>query len=71
MSEKDVEKVVNQGLMSFFKLTTKISTSNMMCFDAEGKIKKYDSPESIIAEFYTLRLAYYQKRKVAVDIPYQ
>ncbi|KAF8523124.1 DNA topoisomerase II [Hysterangium stoloniferum] len=63
MSEKDVEKVVNQGLLGFFKLSTKISTSNMMCFDAEGRMKKYDSPETIIADFYTMRLAYYQKRK--------
>ena len=64
MSEKGMQKAEEQGLMEFFKLTTKINTSNMMCFDFDGKIKKYNSPEEIIEEFYPLRLAYYQKRKV-------
>ncbi|CAE6454249.1 unnamed protein product [Rhizoctonia solani] len=31
--------------------------------DANGKIKKYNSPEEILEEFYVLRLSYYQKRK--------
>lgn len=65
MSEKGMEKAEEQGLMEFFKLTTKVNTSNMMCFDFDGKIKKYNSPEEIIEEFYPVRLAYYQKRKVS------
>jgi DNA topoisomerase II len=63
MASKDVEKAEGQGLIEFFKLTSKINTSNMICFDADGKIKKYNSPEEIIEEFYPKRLAYYQKRK--------
>lgn len=63
MAAKDVEKAEGQGLIEFFKLTSKINTSNMICFDADGKIKKYNSPEEIIEEFYPMRLAYYQKRK--------
>ncbi|KAF8588504.1 type II DNA topoisomerase [Ramaria rubella] len=63
MGEKDVEKAVEQGLIDYFKLSSKISTSNMMGFDADCKIKKYSSPEEIIEEFYAVRLAYYQKRK--------
>jgi DNA topoisomerase II len=39
----------------------------MICFDANGKIKKYDTPEQILEEFYDLRLTYYQKRKVSFD----
>jgi DNA gyrase/topoisomerase IV subunit A len=61
---KDVEKAEQQGLTEFFKLTSKINTGNMICFDFDGKIKKYNSPEEIIDEFYPKRLAYYQKRKV-------
>jgi DNA topoisomerase II len=64
MAAKDVARVEEQGLIEFFKLTTKISTTNMICFDFEGKIKKYKSPEEIIEDFYPMRLAYYQKRKV-------
>ncbi|KAI0041498.1 type II DNA topoisomerase [Auriscalpium vulgare] len=63
MAEKDVQKAEEQGLVEFFKLTGKINTSNMMCFDYDGKIKKYASPEEIIEDFYPKRLAYYQKRK--------
>lgn len=65
MSAKDLETAEAQGLHEFFKLTSKINTSNMICFDFEGKIKKYDSPEEILEDFYSVRLAYYQKRKVS------
>ena len=37
-----------------------------MLFDAEGKIKRYDSPEQILQEFFDLRLQYYEKRRVAL-----
>lgn len=64
MSAKDMQKAEEQGLLEFFKLTSKLTTSNMICFDFDGKIRKYDSPEEVIEEFYPVRLAYYQKRKV-------
>ncbi|CAL1697067.1 unnamed protein product [Somion occarium] len=63
MTEEGMKKAEEQGLLEYFKLTTKINTSNMICFDFEGKIKKYSSPEEIIEEFFPVRLAYYQKRK--------
>jgi DNA topoisomerase II len=66
MGAKELEKAEQQGLLEFFRLTSKITTSNMICFDFEGKIKKYDSPEEILEDFYSMRLAYYQKRKVSV-----
>jgi len=44
MAAKDVEKAEEQGLAEFFKLTSKINTSNMNCFDFDGKIRKYNSP---------------------------
>ena len=66
LGEKGMEKAEAQGLLEFFKLTGKISTSNMMCFDFDGKIKKYRSPEEISEDFYPIRHAWYQKRKVSV-----
>ena len=66
MSAKDLEKAETQGLEEFFKLTSKMSTNNMICFDFEGKIKRYNTPEEMIEEFYPVRLAYYQKRKGCV-----
>jgi DNA topoisomerase-2 len=65
VAAKEVEKAEAQGLTEFFKLTSKINTSNMICFDFDGKIKKYNSPEEIIEEFYPKRLAFYQKRKAS------
>jgi DNA topoisomerase-2 len=66
MTAKDVEKAEEKGLVEFFKLTTKINTSNMICFDFDGKIKRYGSAEEILEDFYPMRLAYYQKRKVGL-----
>ncbi|KAI0641129.1 type II DNA topoisomerase [Trametes meyenii] len=63
MNEEQMEKAEKQGFHEFFKLTTKLSTANMVCFDFDGKIKKYNSPEEILEDFYPKRLAYYQKRK--------
>ncbi|KAM5542176.1 hypothetical protein V8D89_004049 [Ganoderma adspersum] len=63
LSEKGMEAAEKQGFHEYFKLTTKINTSNMVCFDFDGKIKKYNTPEEIIEDFYPKRLAFYQKRK--------
>jgi DNA gyrase/topoisomerase IV, subunit A len=64
MSEKDVARAEAEGLEKFFKLTTSINCTNMICFDSGGKIRKYETPEEILEDFYPLRLQYYQKRKV-------
>ena len=52
-----------KGLMGKFKLTGSLSTSNMHLFDAEGRIAKYNTPEDMLLEFFTLRLDFYDKRK--------
>ena len=67
MTASGLAEAEKKGLIEFFKLTGKVNTSNMMCFDAEARIKKYHSPEEIIEEFYPIRLAYYQKRKVSMS----
>ncbi|KAI3445041.1 hypothetical protein Pfo_001706 [Paulownia fortunei] len=55
-----------EGLLKKFKLTTSISTSNMHLFDSKGVIKKYDTPEQILEEFFYIRLEFYEKRKKAL-----
>lgn len=37
--------MIKQDILKKLKLTTTISTSNMHLFDADGVIKKYDTPE--------------------------
>ena len=39
---------------------------NMVLFDAEGNIKRYESAEAILTEFFTLRLDFYVRRRAAL-----
>ena len=63
MTKSQMEAAVAAGLYNRFKLTSTISLSNMIAFDPQGRIKKYDNVEQILSEFYYVRLEYYQKRK--------
>ena len=46
-----------------FKLTTTFKTTNMVAFNAQGKIHRYASAGEMIAEFYDVRLTAYGARK--------
>lgn len=35
---------------------------NMMLFGADGLIKRYETPQEILAEFFAVRMKFYQKR---------
>lgn len=50
-----------EGLLKKFKLTSTISTSNMHLFDANGVIKKYDTPEQsmILERNFTVIIDWY------------
>lgn len=63
LSEKNMNIAKEEGLLKKFKLTTTIGTTNMHLFDSDGKIRKYDTPEQILEEFFKLRLQFYFKRK--------
>lgn len=62
-SRKAMEKAVADGLMEKFKLTKQVSTTNLVAFDAQGRITKYASVQDIMKEHAIIRLQYYQKRK--------
>lgn len=66
LPDNQLAKVERNGPVNAFKLQGTINTGNMVCFDSEGRIKRYDSAEAILREFYDLRLSYYQKRKVNI-----
>ncbi len=38
----------------------------MHLFDHSGRIKRYESAEQVLTEFFHLRVEYYDKRKVCV-----
>lgn len=66
MEEKFMKAALDEGLEEKFKLTKSIATSNLVAFDAEGRITKYASAEDMMKEFYFIRLKFYEKRKVCV-----
>ena len=53
------------GLEKLLKLTTTVSSTNMYMFNNEAKLKKYETVQEIIDEFYLVRMVTYQKRKDA------
>jgi DNA topoisomerase II len=46
-----------------FKLQKNLACTNMVCFDKDHKLKRYNEVEEILEEFFDLRLEYYTKRK--------
>jgi len=64
LSEKGMAQALAEGLETKFKIVNFINTTNMVAFDPQGRIRKYNTPEEILTEFFHLRLEYYQKRKV-------
>ncbi|GMG17922.1 unnamed protein product [[Candida] boidinii] len=63
LTDEEMKKALSVGLKEKFKLTTTISTSNMVAFDPQGRIKKYDHVNQILEDYYHVRLDYYQRRK--------
>ena len=51
------------GVEKLLKLYTTQSTNNMHAFNHEEKLRKYETPEEIIDDFYGVRLDFYQERK--------
>jgi DNA gyrase/topoisomerase IV subunit B len=46
-----------------FKLTSSIATSNMILYDNNNCLKKYNNTTEIIEDFYDIRLQFYVKRR--------
>ena len=60
---KKISKKTPDKIFSLLKLTSNINETNMYLFDKDLKIKKYNSTNEIIDEFYNVRLDFYNKRK--------
>ncbi|OQS00007.1 DNA topoisomerase 2 DNA gyrase B [Thraustotheca clavata] len=46
------------------KLESNLNTSNMHAFDADGKLRKFESSSDIFDEYFSVRLVLYTKRKL-------
>lgn len=55
--------LMNGQSLPDLKLTSNINISNMYLFDSENRIKKYDTINDILSEYYKTRLMFYKKRK--------
>lgn len=53
----------SDGIYKQFKLISTVSTSNMHLFDADDKLKKYNTIPEIIDDYYVKRLEMYEVRK--------
>ncbi|KAK7113702.1 DNA topoisomerase 2-alpha-like isoform X1 [Littorina saxatilis] len=62
MSPDKLAQAEMTGLHKVFKLQSNISP-NMVLFDNNGCIKKYNRVEDIIREFFDVRVDYYERRK--------
>ncbi|EIW70432.1 hypothetical protein TREMEDRAFT_43154 [Tremella mesenterica DSM 1558] len=63
LADNHMRAAEEEGFEKRFKMSTTISTSNMVCFDMNGKIKKYSSAEEILSDFFHKRLEFYALRK--------
>lgn len=63
MSEENLRKSMDGGLHKTFKIQSSFSTTSMVLFDANGCLKKYETPEDILRDFFPVRLEHYVKRK--------
>jgi len=66
MEDKHMQAALAKGLEETFKLSKTMATSNLVAFDAQGRIHKYATVLDIMEEFYGIRLRYYEKRKVCL-----
>ena len=64
MEEKHMKISVERGLEDTFKLTRTMATTNLVAFDPQGRIQKYDTVLDMIEEFYHVSLKLYERRKV-------
>ncbi|XP_042362205.1 DNA topoisomerase 2-beta isoform X1 [Plectropomus leopardus] len=63
MSEEKLAQAEAVGLHKVFKLQSSLTCNSMVLFDHMGCMKRYDSVQDILREFFELRLHYYKLRK--------
>ncbi|EMP27615.1 DNA topoisomerase 2-beta, partial [Chelonia mydas] len=63
MTEEKLAQAEAAGLHKVFKLQTSLTCNSMVLFDHMGCLKKYETVQDILKEFFDLRLNYYSLRK--------
>ncbi|XP_056335728.1 DNA topoisomerase 2-beta isoform X2 [Danio aesculapii] len=63
MTEEKLAQAEAAGLHKVFKLQSSLTCNSMVLFDHMGCMKRYESVQEILKEFFELRLHYYKLRK--------
>ncbi|XP_066571819.1 DNA topoisomerase 2-beta isoform X2 [Amia ocellicauda] len=63
MTEDKLMQAEAAGLHKVFKLQSSLTCNSMVLFDHMGCMKKYETVQDILKEFFELRLHYYKLRK--------
>ncbi|KAM6897501.1 DNA topoisomerase 2-alpha [Xenentodon cancila] len=63
MTEEKLREAEAAGLHKVFKLQSPLTCNSMVLFDHVGSLKKYDSVQVILKDFFELRMKYYVLRK--------
>ena len=66
VDSEQMQRLQLQGIAESLKLTTKLSTANMVLLSHDGRIKRYANVTDILSEFFRVRMAYYIKRKASI-----
>lgn len=61
--ELDFPSTPPADLATVLKLETAIRTTNIHAFDPDGAIKKYETPEDVVREWFVVRRKFYAMRK--------
>ncbi|XP_046888595.1 DNA topoisomerase 2-alpha isoform X2 [Hypomesus transpacificus] len=63
MTEERLREAEAAGLHKVFKLQNPFTCNSMVLFDHVGSLKKYESVQEILKDFFELRMKYYVLRK--------
>merc|ERR1719171_1501732 len=63
LTDEHMKTAEKLGLQNAFKLQTGLSINNMMLFEKNGKVMKFNNVKEIMEEFIILRLEMYKQRK--------
>eukprot|EP00397_Hematodinium_sp_SG-2012_P002474 GEMP01002481.1.p1 GENE.GEMP01002481.1~~GEMP01002481.1.p1 ORF type:complete len:1035 (+),score=209.67 GEMP01002481.1:227-3106(+) len=63
MSSEQMARAEAEGVEKAFRLKSSVNETNMVLFDVYGKIRKYDTANEILDDFFDIRLKMYHKRK--------
>jgi len=61
--ESDFQRHHENDMHTVLKLSSSVHLTNLVAFDRNNIIRRYEDVKGILQEFYDLRLQFYEKRK--------